>query len=322
MKNVLVTGCAGFIASHLAEALIKEGCTVWGIDNFYPYYSPSIKKNNLENIKKTAEEYNGTFNFVEGSILKTDDLAKIPNDLDTVFHLAAIAGVRNSIEDPIPYFQINVEGTVRLLKKFKKGKFIFASSSSVYGDVPEEELPVSEDRTLTPICPYALSKKTAEEVCEMFSEIYGTPIAALRFYTVYGPRQRPDEAFTKFIRASLKGEPITIYGNGEQTRDFTYVGDIVKGNILAAKNLKSGFHLYNLGSCRRVSVNDMVKNISDLIDTKITNVPPPKGDVRNTHANISKAKKELGFEPTMPLKEGTKACIEWCKKSHKKGLFD
>ena len=131
MKNVLVTGCAGFIASHLAEALLKEGCTVWGIDNFYPYYSPAIKRDNIEEVKKTAEDCNGTFNFIEGSILNDEDLDKLPDDLDTIFHLAAIAGVRNSIENPTPYFQINVEGTVRLLKKYKDSKFIFASSSSV-----------------------------------------------------------------------------------------------------------------------------------------------------------------------------------------------
>lgn len=322
MKRVLVTGCAGFIGSHLAEALIKKGDEVWGIDNFHPYYDPEIKKYNIEQIKKTAKETEGHFNFIKGSILNDEDLDKIPG-VHQIYHLAALAGVRNSILDPVDYSQINLVGTKKLLHKYPAAKFIFASSSSVYGEVPEDELPAEEDRILKPKAPYALSKKHGEEVCKMFSEIYGHKICILRFYSVYGPRQRPDEAFTKFIRKALNNKPIPIYGTGEQTRDFTYVKDIVQGCISAAEKGKMSGEVYNLGCGRRVSVNEMInvleKALGEELETK--HVTPPEGDVANTQADITKAKEELDYEPKMPLEEGAKKTVEWGRKLYDKGIL-
>jgi len=238
MKTVLVTGCAGFIGSHLTEELLKKNWKVIGLDNFHPYYSRKLKELNLEQAKSNKD-----FKFIEGSILSDTDLDRISSTIDYVFHFAAIAGVRNSILHPEEYFKINVDGTQKILDKFGKTcKIIFASSSSVYGNVSPEDFPVSEDHPLCPIAPYGESKKVAEELCIKFSKKFDKEIPILRFYTVYGPRQRPDEAFTKFIRLCQAGKPISIYGDGSKERDFTFVSDIVNGSILAAQK---GNGVYN-----------------------------------------------------------------------------
>ena len=307
MEIALVTGCAGFIGSHLVEELLRKNFQVIGIDNFHPYYSRKLKEINLEQAKS-----NTNFKFIEGSILSDTDLDRISSKNDYVFHFAAIAGVRNSFLHPKEYFKINVEGTQKILEKFgNTSKIIFASSSSVYGDVSPEDFPVKEDHPLSPIAPYGESKKVAEELCIKFSKKYNKEITILRFYTVYGPRQRPDEAFTKFIRLSQAGKHIPIYGDGNKERDFTYVSDIVNGSILAAQK---GNGVYNLGTGKPISVNEMVSAIEKEIGKKITRnyVDSPKGDVEKTHASISKAKNELGYEPIVSLEEGIKKCVQWC----------
>jgi len=307
MKTVLVTGCAGFIGSHLVEELLRKNLQVIGIDNFHPYYSRKLKELNLEQAKS-----NENFKFIEGSILSDTDLDRISGKIDYVFHFAAIAGVRNSFLHPEEYFKINVEGTQKILEKFgNTSKIIFASSSSVYGNVLPEDFPVKEDHPISPIAPYGESKKVAEELCIKFSKKYDKEIAILRFYTVYGPRQRPDEAFTKFIRLSQAGKPIPIYGDGNKERDFTYVSDIVNGSIIAAQK---GNGVYNLGTGKPISVNEMVSAIEGEIGKKITRnyVDSPKGDVEKTHASITKAKNELGYEPQISLEEGIKKCVQWC----------
>ena len=307
MKIALVTGCAGFIGSHLVEELLRKNFQVIGIDNFHPYYSRKLKELNLQQAKS-----NKNFNFIEGSILSDADLDRISNKIEYVFHFAAIAGVRNSFLHPEEYFKINVEGTQKILEKFgKTSKIIFASSSSVYGNIRQEDFPVKEDHLLSPIAPYGESKQVAEELCIKFSKKYEKEIPILRFYTVYGPRQRPDEAFTKFIRLCQAGKPIPIYGDGNKERDFTYVSDIVNGSILAAQK---GNGVYNLGTGQPISVNEMVSAIEKEIGKKITRnyVDSPKGDVEKTHASISKAKNELGYEPKVSLEEGIKKCVQWC----------
>jgi len=307
MKIALVTGCAGFIGSHLVEELLRKNFQVIGIDNFHPYYSRKLKELNLQQAKS-----NKNFKFIEGSILSDADLDRISGKIDYVFHFAAIAGVRNSFLHPEEYFKINVEGTQKILEKFgKTSKIIFASSSSVYGNIRPEDFPVNEDYPLSPIAPYGESKQVAEELCIKFSKKYEKEIPILRFYTVYGPRQRPDEAFTKFIRLSQAGKPIPIYGDGNKERDFTYVSDIVNGSILAAQK---GNAVYNLGTGQPISVNEMVSAIEKEIGKKITRnyVDSPKGDVEKTHASITKAKNELGYEPKISLEEGIKKCVQWC----------
>jgi len=310
----IVTGAAGFVGSHLTEELVKQGKKVVGIDNFHPYYSEETKRQNLKDVKETAEESNGEFRFVEGSILEDEDLEKLPSNPDKVFHNAAVAGVRNSIEKPTEYAKQNILGLSKLLDSFDSiGKFIFASSSSVYGMVPEEELPVQEDRELSPIAPYPQSKKHGEELVRLYSELYDFDYSILRYFTVYGPRQRPDEAFTKFIRMVLNDEPVTIYGDGEQSRDFTYVKDIVQGAIKASNY--EGSDTFNLGSQRRITVNEMVETLDKVMDENVekTYVEQPEGDARHTLADITKAKKELGYQPEKGFEEGTKECVEWAK---------
>jgi len=310
MPNGIVTGCAGFIGSHLVDELLKNNWEITGIDNFHPYYPKKLKEMNLENANNFKN-----FNFIEGSILSENDLDKLPQNIDYLFHYAAIAGVRNSILHPEEYFKINFEGTKKLLKKFGNiKKLIFASTSSVYGEVLSNDFPVKETHPLNPITPYGESKKQAEEFCQQFSKENGISFTILRFYTVYGPRQRPDEAFTKFIRLLLDNNPISIYGDGSKQRDFTYVSDIVNGSILAAKK---GNGIYNLGTNNPVTVNHMVSILESLMGREIKKeyLKSPIGDVQKTHADISKAQKELDYLPKISLEEGIRNCIAWCKET-------
>lgn len=320
MKNI-VTGCAGFIGSHQVERLLEKGEEVIGIDNFHDYYNRELKEENIKEVKEKARETEGSFRFIEGDIRENEDLEKLPEKVKHVFHHAAIAGVRYSIDNPVKYTEINVLGTSKLMKYFETiEKFIYTSSSSVYGEVGEEDLPVSEDRELKPIAPYPMSKKQAEETVRLYSELYDIDYAIVRPFTVYGPRQRPDEAFTKFIKMMLDGEPVTIYGDGEQSRDFTHVEDIVSGCMKAAEK---GDSTYNLGSDRRVTVNEMVDVLDRVMDEEVErkNVEQPEGDVSHTHADISRAEKELGYSVQKDFEEGARECVQWVKKRRKQGIL-
>ncbi len=306
MKTILVTGCAGFIGSHIAERLLNEGHMVVGVDNFHPYYQRALKERNMDGFKKHKN-----FKFFEGSILD-DKLLNIlaKEDIDIINHQAAIAGVRNSIKSPLEYLSINTLGTLKLLDRFRDAeKFIFASSSSVYGDVADNELPIKEDRKPKPISPYALSKLQAEEWCKLFSNLYGIRSIILRYFTVYGPRQRPDEAVEKFMRKILSGEPIEIYGDGEQTRDFTYVGDVVNANILT---LSKGSGVFNIASGKRISVNKLVELLKKATkkEVKVNMIERQIGDVSHTWANIDKSKNELGFRPATDIETGLRNQFE------------
>lgn len=318
----IVTGSAGFIGSHITEKLLEQGKDVYGIDNFHPYYSTEIKKNNLERIRKIEEKSSGKFRFINGSILDQRDLKKLPVKPTNVFHNAAIAGVRNSINNPSEYAKHNLYGTSKILDYFDDlDKFIFASSSSVYGMVDEDKLPVNESRDLDPIAPYPQTKKQCEEIIKLYSELYGFDYTILRYFTAYGPRQRPDEVFTKFTRMVLNKQPVSIYGDGRLSRDFTYVKDIVRANMLAAE--KADCQTYNIGTGRRITVNKIV-NVLDKVmheDVEKKYVDQLEGDVRHTHADISKAKKDLGYEPEMEFEQGVKECVEWVREIKNKGLF-
>jgi nucleoside-diphosphate-sugar epimerase len=307
MKSALVTGCAGFIASHLTEKLLLNNWNIIGLDNFHPYYDKQLKLKNLEKFKDHKN-----FKFVQGSILDTDILKTFSN-LNTVFHLAAIAGVRSSFETPDEYFKINIKGTQNILKTFQNvDELIFASSSSVYGEVKPNEFPVKENHLLNPISPYGESKKQSELLCQDYSEKLKIKTSILRFYTVYGPRQRPDEAIMKFITSAILGKSIPIFGDGRKIRDYTYVSDIVDGII---SSQKFGNGIYNLGSGKPISLNDMVDIIEKKLDKKIKRqyVDSPKGDVFKTHADITKSKNELKFLPKMNFEDGIEQTINWCK---------
>lgn len=312
--EVVVTGAAGFIGSHQVEYLLKKGYSVVGIDNFHPYYSEKIKRYNLEQVRKTADNVEADFRFVEGSILDSDSLERLPGEPEKVFHLAALAGTRSSLNNSSEYFEVNVHGTSKLIEYFDNiGKFVFVSSSSVYGEVPVEELPVDEEYTCSPKTPYSLSKHSAEKLVELYAEMHDFDFAVVRPFTVFGPRQRPDEVFTKFLSNSLQGKPVEIYGDGTQSRDFTFVGDAVRGIYLAGEK---GSGIYNIGSDRRVTVNQVVEGIDESIDTDVDarNTDKHPGDVSHTHADISKAREELDYNPETGMEEGISRCVEWMKK--------
>lgn len=306
----MVTGCAGFIGSNLVEKLLTDGNDVIGIDNFDSYYPIEIKKENIKNLKR-----NKKFTFVKGSILDTGLIKKAIIDVEIIFHQAAIAGVRNSIKFPSKYFNINVYGTTKILELAKNvDKFVFASSSSVYGEVDKKELPVNEKRQTNPKSPYALSKVYGEKICEMFTKKYGIKTTCLRYFTVYGPKQRPDEAFTKFLINAIRNKEICVYGDGRQTRDFTFVDDVVNANILAAKK---GIGIYNIGYGKQIELNHVLRTMEEIVGKKIKriNIERHEADVSHTWADITKAKNELGYSPKIDIKDGIKKHFDWCKKN-------
>ena len=307
--KVLVTGCAGFIGSHLAEKLVKEH-EVTGIDCFTDYYPRNIKESNIRNLLKEKN-----FRFIDGDILKLD-LSRLLKGVDWVFHEAAQAGVRASWGENFGiYVDNNILATQKLLEAARKAgvkRFIFASSSSVYGD--SETLPMKETDKPRPVSPYGVSKLSGESLCYLYWKNYKLPTISLRYFTVYGERQRPDMAFHQFIKAMLKGEKISIFGDGKQTRDFTYVSDIVDATILAARSNSSG-EVFNIGGGSRISLMDAINTMEKATKKKATLefIGEQKGDVRHTHADISKAGDILGYRPRFSIEEGIKREADWIK---------
>jgi UDP-glucose 4-epimerase len=308
--KTLVTGCGGFIGSHLVDRLLELGYEVTGIDCFTDYYSREIKEANISN----ALNHNN-FKLIEEDIL---DMDKFP-EVDYVFHLAAQAGVRASWGKSFEiYTRDNIEATQKLLE-FYKGrkikKFVYASSSSVYGDA---ELPMREDSLLKPVSPYGVTKLAGENLCYLYWKNYNVPTVSLRYFTVYGPRQRPDMAIHKFVKAIFKGEEITIFGDGTQTRDFTYVDDAVEANILAAESDIVG-EIFNIGGGSRISVNALIEEIEKLIgkEAKIKYIEKQKGDVRDTWADVSEAREKMRWKPRANIEEGLKKYINWKNKNYK-----
>jgi len=309
--KILVTGCAGFIGSHLSERLCEMGEDVIGVDCFTDYYPRAIKEANLEKLKGCKN-----FKFIE-SDLSEIDLELLLKDIDAVFHQAAQAGVRASWGESFEiYTRNNILVTQKLLEAAKKSnlkKFIYASSSSVYGDA--EKLPLKETDVPKPISPYGVSKLAAEHLCYLYWKNFNVPTVSLRYFTVYGPRQRPDMAFHKFIKAILKGEEITVYGDGKQTRDFTFISDAIDANV-AALSLAPPGTVLNIGGGSRVFLIDAIKAIEELVGqkAKIKYIEKQKGDVRDTLADTSLARDLIGYNPKVILKEGLKEEIGWMKK--------
>ena len=304
----VVTGVAGFIGSHLAERLIDEGHEVVGIDCFTDYYPRNIKETNLENLLTFPR-----FSFIEGDLLELD-LTDVLSGVQYVFHQAAQAGVRSSWGAEFEvYTTLNLVATQRLLEACKNStieKFIFASSSSVYGD--SEELPLREDSVLSPISPYGVTKLAGEHLCRSYWKNYNIPIIALRYFTVYGPRQRPDMAFHKFMGALLHDKDIEIYGDGLQTRDFTFITDAVEGNLLAMKNNLVG-DVFNIGGGSRVTINDVLDTMKRITrkNPRIVYQDMQKGDVKHTLAETIKARNILGYSPQVDLRTGLEKQWEW-----------
>jgi len=312
--KILVTGAAGFIGSHLSTRLIGEGLEVVGIDNFDPFYDRKYKEDNIQDLLKADN-----FRFVEADIRDASRMTKLFKEMefDAVVHLAAKAGVRPSIQDPRGYAKTNINGTVNLLEacllQKTMPKFIFASSSSVYGN--QHKLPFSENDTVdTPISPYAATKKAGELICHTYHHIYQLPVFCLRFFTVFGPKQRPDLAINKFAKLILSGQPIERYGNGYSLRDYTYIDDIING-VRSAIDKCSGYEIINLGSELPIPLNDMIETVSQVIGhpAVILDRPMQPGDVNITYADTSKAERLLDYRPKTSFLEGITAQVEWLK---------
>lgn len=308
-KKILVTGAAGFVGSHLCERLLAEGAMVQGVDCLTDYYSPSIKRDNLRSLKE-----NDNFEFLEENIVDLEFGDRLPG-LDGVFHMAAQAGVRASWGQEFEeYIHQNIRATQKLLEGQKHHApdcpLILASSSSVYG-IPET-MPMDESMRPNPYSPYGVTKLAAENLGMLYHQNFDLPVIAHRFFTVYGPRQRPDMAFTRFLTWVYRGEPITVYGDGTQTRDFSYVSDVVEAMLLSYENESFG-NVYNVGGGNRVSVNTTLETIEKVSgrDVKTKNEPMPEGDVPHTDADTSRIRDDLGWEPSVSLKEGLKREWEW-----------
>jgi len=312
MKRVLVTGGAGFIGSHLVDRLLQLGETeVVVLDNFDEFYDPAIKRRNLETHKS-----NKHLVLINGDIRDTTSYLGQVDGVDTIFHLAARAGVRPSLEAPELYESVNVAGTLSMLELARRigvERFIFGSSSSVYG--PTAAPPFQETAALAPISPYAATKAAGELLLHAYSHLYGIQAIALRFFTAYGPRQRPDLAIHKFARLIDKGKPIPVFGNGSTLRDYTYVDDIVTGILASADYDASRFEIINLGESRTVRLDYVITLLEEALGKKasIETLPAHAGDMPSTHADISKAETLLGYAPATPIETGIKAFVEWMR---------
>jgi nucleoside-diphosphate-sugar epimerase len=307
--KALVTGAAGFIGSTLSERLLADGADVVGLDCFTDYYPRAVKERNLSGLAGHSR-----FRFVESAI-RDADLAALLRDRTHIFHLAAQAGVRKSWgRDFAVYTVNNIEATQLLLEAACAAsgleRLVYASSSSVYGD--NVAIPMREDALPQPVSPYGVTKLAAEQLCHLYYTNYGLPAVSLRYFTVYGPRQRPDMGFHKFLRAAIRAEPIRVYGDGEQTRDFTFVHDAVNATVAAAVRGVSG-RVYNIGGGSRVSVNHVVEVIGRVTGrqpiVEVESAQP--GDMRHTYADTSLARADLGFQPQISLEEGLKAEYQW-----------
>jgi len=317
-QTILVTGAAGFIGSHLAEALLAEGFKVVAVDNFCDFYARSWKELNVQSVSRAG---GNRFSLEEMDICDGAKIDALVGKIkpSAVYHIAGMAGVRPSIERPAYYVRVNIEGTVQVLQaavRHKVGKFLFASSSSVYGN--QKETPFSEEghAIAEPISPYAATKRAGELLCYTYWNLHKLPCFCFRFFTVYGPRLRPDLAIHKFTRLITCGKPIPFFGDGNTSRDYTFVGDICSG-LLSALEKCDRYRIYNLGNNSPVSLDEMVKALEKAIGkpAKLDRQPMQPGDVEITCADIRRAAEELGYEPKMTLPEGLKRFVAWFRES-------
>ena len=308
-KRILITGAAGFIGSNLISSLLqRDDVQVIGLDNFDDFYSREQKEKNMSSFISNAN-----FSFIEGDVRNMNDLLAL-SKIDAIVHLAAKAGVRTSINNPILFQEVNVSGTQNLLELARQRNikhFVFASSSSVYGI--NQNLPWHEEEKLMPISPYASTKLSCEMLGHVYSHLYGIRFLALRFFTVYGPAQRPDLAIHKFFNSISKGQTIPVYGDGSTSRDYTFVDDTVQGIMSAIDYDKSDFEIINLGNHQTVTLTELILAIERICGKKaiIDRLPEQAGDVRQTYANISKAQNLLSYHPETKLETGLLKFYEW-----------
>ena len=321
MQTFLITGAAGFIGSHLADKLLNEGNKVIVVDNFCDFYNPEIKENNVKHNLS-----NPNYKLYRADIRDRNELAKVFNEnkIDVVIHLAAMAGVRPSIDNPIYYQEVNCVGTQNILEEMKLHnikKLVMASSSSVYGNC--KEVPFKENMIVDfAISPYAATKKANEVMTHVYHKLFDFNVIMLRFFTVFGPRQRPDLAINKFTRLMLNDEPIPMFGDGTTSRDYTYIDDIVDGIIKSCnyvENNKDVYEILNLGNSSPVSLKEMINTIAEVLNKtpNIQELPMQPGDVERTFADISKAKKLIGYNPKTSFQEGIENFVKWYKINEK-----
>ena len=314
--KILVTGGAGFIGSHVCEHLLARGHAVTALDTFDPYYSPALKRANLSQALAHPR-----FTLVEGDFGDKDCATSLLKDggFDMVLHLGAQAGVRPSIADPLKYERVNVAGSIVLLeamREFGPRKIVAGSTSSVYGNITP--VPFREDAPcLQPLSPYAATKRAMEIFLGTYCALHGFTATVLRFFTVYGPRQRPDMAIAPFCRKLLTGERITLYGDGSTSRDYTYISDIVSGVTVALESTPEGFGIYNLGGDHPVTLNELIASLETATGKRavIQRGPMQSGDVERTFADIAKARQTFGYEPKVSLAEGLAHTVEWVKRN-------
>ncbi|QLE51740.1 NAD-dependent epimerase/dehydratase family protein [Nostoc sp. C057] len=312
MAKIIVTGAAGFIGSHLVDILLQQGEEVIGIDEFNDYYDPMLKRKNVAHLHSSP-----SFTLIEADI-QFLDWQELLKDVDVVYHQAAQAGVRASWGKAFRgYTERNINATQVLLEAAKDAKqlkrLVFASSSSVYGDA--ETLPTHEGICPEPVSPYGITKLAAETLCRLYYKNFGVPSVSLRYFTVYGPKQRPDMAFHKFFKSILQDEAIPIYGDGQQTREFTFVGDIVAANLAAASTPQAVGEIFNIGGGSRVVLAEVLDTIEEIVGKPIkrNHIEKAMGDARHTAADVSKAQKILGYQPQVSLREGLTQEWQWIK---------
>ncbi len=312
---ILLTGGAGFIGSHLCDRLVGEGHRVACLDNFDDFYDPRVKRRNIREAIGRGE-----FELIEGDIRNNQLIARIfrRQSFDVVVHLAARAGVRPSIDYPKLYEEVNVQGTINLLdacREYGVKSFVFASSSSVYGG--NSKVPFSEeDRVETPISPYGATKRAAELFCHTYHRLFDINVACLRYFTVYGPRQRPEMAIHKFTRLIDGNEKVPMYGDGQSMRDYTYIDDIIDGT-LGAIYANKGYEIYNLGESRTTRLSDLIRMLEEALGKRaiIEGLPEQPGDMPITYANIEKSRRKLGYAPRVSMEEGIGRFVEWYRQN-------
>ena len=317
-NRILVTGGAGFIGSHLCGRLLDQGRELLVLDNFNDFYDPAVKRRNVEPLLAKSG-----FSLVEGDIRDPAAVKDVFSSFrpQAVVHLAAMAGVRPSIEKPLLYCDVNIAGTTVLLEAVRKsqvGHFVFGSSSSVYG--ASDKLPFSEEDDLSrPVSPYAATKLAGEQLCYTYHHLNGFPVTCLRFFTVYGPRQRPEMAIHMFARRIRDGKPITVFGDGKSRRDYTFVEDIIDG-VVRSLDSPMGYEIFNLGESRTVSLSELITLLEENLGQKalIERLPDQPGDVPATYADVTKARRRLGYDPQVPIEEGVRRFIQWLN-SEKQG---
>ena len=312
--NILVTGGAGFIGGHLAESFIKEGHDVTTLDILEPFYDLGLKQHNTDVARDAAKGSTGSYEFVEGSTTDKNLVDTIVEDVDVIYHQAAQAGVRASVEDPTKVTEYNINGSQTILEAARKhdvDRVVNASSSSVYGK--PEYLPYDEAHPHEPVSPYGASKVAVEHYMRVYNEVYGLPTVSLRYFTVYGPRMRPNMAISNFVSRCMRGETPEIYGDGKQTRDFTYIEDIIDANHSLLTDDSADGQAMNIGSTDNIDIATLAEVVRDEIDPTldIRYTEARQGDAEHTHADISKANKLIGYEPSRDIRTGVSEFITW-----------